>query len=234
MHIYVHVYIQIHIHIYINIYRVCWNSYNNSIGDIRPYRWIKQVILSLGCSVISVAFYYLYGYFSFMPTFHMLRIDFLTPLVCYSCLSKHHYESSSLDCGFRYNNEFTIMAEIQFHPSTFYDGTDTCLKEKQHAVYRAFNTGEVCAYVRMSSIICTYVCKCMLSLYNSMQHFALHFIYEFLYVLSFFYFLFSTSNYVSTLHYLYYLCTYSPILLFLQLNFRTNSWYYRAFRISTN
>mmetsp|Transcript_853 Transcript_853/g.959 ORF Transcript_853/g.959 Transcript_853/m.959 type:complete len:392 (-) Transcript_853:149-1324(-) len=51
--------------------------------------------------------------------------------------------SSSLDCGFRYNNEFTIMAEIQFHPSTFYDGTDTCLKEKQHAVYRAFNTGEV-------------------------------------------------------------------------------------------
>lgn len=28
-------------------------------------------------------------------------------------------------------NNYTIMAEVQFHPSTIYDGTSTCLKERQ-------------------------------------------------------------------------------------------------------
>jgi hypothetical protein len=47
-----------------------------------------QVISTLGCSVISVAFYYMCDYFSLlMPywlksTFHIYRIDFLTPLFC--------------------------------------------------------------------------------------------------------------------------------------------------------
>lgn len=36
------------------------------------------------------------------------------------------------------SDKITLMAEIQFHPSTIYDGTRTCLKEQMHEVYKAF------------------------------------------------------------------------------------------------
>lgn len=44
---------------------------------------------------------------------------------------------STVDC-----EDFVILAEVQFHPSTIYDGTFSCLKEMQHDTYRAFHTKE--------------------------------------------------------------------------------------------
>eukprot|EP01038_Epipyxis_sp_PR26KG_P015126 gene15126-20360_t len=40
-------------------------------------------------------------------------------------------------------DEITMVAEVQFHPSTIFDGTSTCIKEQFHYVYRAFNNGEM-------------------------------------------------------------------------------------------
>jgi hypothetical protein len=47
--------------------------------------------------------------------------------------------------------------------------------------------------------------------------------------LFFFFLVFYSPHLTMCLYYLYYLSTYGPILLFLPLDFRTNSWYYRAF-----
>ena len=38
--------------------------------------------------------------------------------------------------------DVTVLAEVQFHPSTIYDGTPTCLKERLHRAYMAFHMKE--------------------------------------------------------------------------------------------
>ena len=36
----------------------------------------------------------------------------------------------------------TLVTEVQFHPSSIYDGTPACVKEKLHPVFRSFHDGE--------------------------------------------------------------------------------------------
>jgi hypothetical protein len=50
--------------------------------------------------------------------------------------------SNTIDCKVNSESDYTIMAEVQFHLSTIYDGTSVCLKERQHDAYRAFQTKE--------------------------------------------------------------------------------------------
>lgn len=43
------------------------------------------------------------------------------------------------------STRITMVAEVQFHPRSVFDGTSTCLKEVSHPIYRAFANGEMTA-----------------------------------------------------------------------------------------
>ena len=41
------------------------------------------------------------------------------------------------------SDPITLQVEVQFHPHTIYDGTDSCLKERLHPVYKLFTHREI-------------------------------------------------------------------------------------------